>query len=87
MTVRLAVRIFVAGAKVLEEFPVVDSEGTAVARLAVEHAERVRSIPGGVDRYLVEIEFLDEPDPLDRFFRIGTDPAGMVKPIEMGFRD
>jgi hypothetical protein len=32
--------------------------------------------------YMLELEFLDEPDPLQRFFRIGTDPRAMVKPME-----
>ena len=33
--------------------------------------------------YLVEIENLDEPDLNERFLRVGTDKAGMRRPIEV----
>jgi len=29
---------------------------------------------------MIEIEFLDEADVNRRFFRIGTNPAGMIRP-------
>ena len=31
-------------------------------------------------RFMVELEFLDDPDPERRFFRFGTDPTCMVLP-------
>lgn len=32
---------------------------------------------------MVEIEFMDESDPNERFFRIGTNPDGMVAPARI----
>ena len=49
------------------------------AELGTEHAQAMAD--GMLD--MVEIEFLDEPDVNQRFFRIGTNPAGMRLPVEI----
>jgi hypothetical protein len=50
-----------------------------IPRVAKQHSSACAA--GTID--MVELEFLDEPDPLERFFRIGTNPDGMVMPIEV----
>lgn len=49
----------------------------AVAEIAERHAQAMAA--GELD--MVELEFPDCP-PDDRFFRIGTNPAGMREPME-----
>jgi hypothetical protein len=48
-------------------------------RLGLQHAEAMAAGRLG----MVEIEFLDSPDPEDRFFRIGVETDGMVMPIAL----
>lgn len=33
--------------------------------------------------HMIELEFLDEPNPNERFFRFGSDPTLMVRPLEI----
>ena len=83
---RLAIRGFIGGVKQFEERIDVSESGEEIEGLAEKHALDLLSRPGG-DKHMIEIEFLDEPDPLQRFFRMGTDPAGMVQPIEVRHAD
>lgn len=45
--------------------------------LAEKHAKALAEH----ELHMIEIEFLDEPDPLARYFRFGTDSGGMVAPM------
>ncbi len=75
---RVAIRGFVGGVRQFEEFA--DCETSDPAIMAVRHVQTLLALPGG-ENHMIEVEFLDEPDPLQRFFRVGTDPAGMVQPV------
>lgn len=55
---------------------------TLLPQLAEKHGKAM----AGHELHMIEVEFLDEPDPMQRFFRFGTDPRFMVRPIEVKFR-
>jgi hypothetical protein len=77
---RIAIRGFIAGVRQFEECLSAPADGAGLENLAEEHARRMLALPGGTLHH-IEIEFLDEPDPMQRFFRFGTDPRYMVAPI------
>lgn len=78
MKIRLCIRGFVGRTvRFKERIDVEESElDTVVPRLAEKHAAAMASHA----LHMIEIEFLDEPDPNTRFMRFGTDPSGMVDP-------
>jgi len=73
---RLAVRGYIDGRQVFEDF--IDGNDADIDRIATAQMERL--VKSGKP-HMVEIEFLDEPDPLTRFFRFGSDPRYMREPI------
>ena len=76
MKTRLAVRGYAGKILVFEEqIEVDDPEDLEII------AERQMKQLLPYRKHLLEIEFLDEPDVNQRFFRFGTDPARMVRPI------
>jgi hypothetical protein len=79
MVIRLAIRGFLAGKMLFEDLIELDARRLEqlLPDLAEQHATAM--VEHRLD--MIEIEFLDEPDPLTRFFRLGTDPSGMVVPI------
>lgn len=58
--------------------PMLDLDGL-IAGLGETHATQMKN--GEID--MVEIEFLDDPNDPNRFFRIGRTAAGMVDPISL----
>jgi hypothetical protein len=81
MKVRLAIRGF-AGGKVLFEDRV-EVEEKALDAILPGLAEKHGIAMAQHRLHMIEIEFLDEPDPLQRFFRLGTDPSGMIRPLKI----
>lgn len=79
MTVRLAIRGFYRRILVFEEqFSIEEpSLDEVLPNLAKEHATAVTN--GVLD--MIELELLDENDKNQRYFRIGTNPDGMARPI------
>lgn len=80
-TLRVTVRLFVDARLIEEETHEVNSDETESFVNAL--VERHGPVYESDQPILVEFEFLDEPDPLQRFVRLGTDPRGMVMPLPL----
>ena len=79
MNYRIAVRGFV-GAKIVFEDRI-DVPAAEIDAVVRKHAERHARQLAAHELHMIEIEFLDEPNENERFFRFGTDPSGMVMPV------
>jgi hypothetical protein len=84
MRVRLAVRVYVNSVLKCEDL--LDLEADELRALLPSLAEK-HVILAGAEPVMVELEFLDEPNVNQRFFRVGTDPTGMVRPIALNLTD
>jgi hypothetical protein len=74
--IRLAIRGYVAGVLLFgDQVEVADEPALdqLLPTLAAEHAAMMAEHR----LHMIEIEFVDEPDPLKRFFRFGSDPSMM----------
>ena len=71
---RLAIRGFAGDKRIFED--IVATEDADIDALAESHAERMLDY----DLHIIDYGFVDEPDPIKRFFRIGTDASGMCGP-------
>lgn len=74
---RVMIRGWIGHRQVFQEFTSVDDAeiDTIVPALGEKHAKLMKGSP-----HMIEIEFLDEMNPKERFYRFGTDPTRMVKP-------
>jgi hypothetical protein len=74
---RVIFRGFIRGVKQFEEEVHVDLDGDEVETIAERHGRTLLALPGrGKHMLEIEFEFPDEPDPLQRFFRIGWNVSG-----------
>ncbi len=71
---RVAIRGFIAGKVLFDDRA--DIVSNNLHDLAEHYTTRLLSLPGG-DRHMIEIEFLDEPDRSERYFRFGTDKRAL----------
>lgn len=74
MKVRLCIRGYGDGHLIFKERVEADEED--IRRIGEEHTKML----GRFERGMIEIEFLDELDPHQRFYRVGNDPSMMVNP-------
>jgi hypothetical protein len=80
MLIRLRITGTAGTEKIFDER--IDVEETDLDRVIPDTAERhTKLMSEHAAAFMVQIEFLDEPNPLERFVRFGTDPRGMVFPI------
>jgi hypothetical protein len=81
VTLRVAIRGFVRGQKIFEDRLDLDPEemDQLLPELAKKHSDKMLTY----ELHVIEMEFLDEPDQMQRYFRFGTDKSGMVRPIKI----
>lgn len=80
MSTRVIVRGFLKGSHVFSDHQELDADKPGFTRRIAEQHARM-TLAGDID--MIEIEFLDEPDPNQRFLRIGTNPLDMVIPLRI----
>ena len=77
--IRLAIRGYAAGVVQFEDR--LESDEYGLKQLLPGLAEKHALALAEHRLHMIEIEFLDEPNPNERFFRFGSDASGMVMPI------
>jgi hypothetical protein len=81
MIIHLAIRRFANGKLLFEQH--IELEEDRIEGLIAAAARDNAVMVTAHELHMIEIEFLDEPNVEERFFRFGTDPAGMVAPVRI----
>lgn len=81
MKMAIAIRGYAGGKVQFKELALLEDDHLeeVIRHLALKHCAALAAHK----LHMIEIEFLDEPNQDERFFRFGTDPSGMVMPIEL----
>jgi hypothetical protein len=77
---RLAIRGFASSHTLVFEDRIEIAEDQ-LDRIMQDLCEKHARALAAHDLHMIEIEFLDEPNRAERFFRFGTDPRMMVAPV------
>jgi hypothetical protein len=77
---KVIIRGFGDGAAVFEDH--VEIEEATLSILVEQLVKKHTQALANHDLHMIEFEFPDDP-PEERFFRIGSDPRGMVMPIRI----
>ena len=72
---RVTIRGFANRRLIFEE--TIDYATIDLEKMAEKHGE----LMAPSESHMLEVEFLDAPNPKPRFARFGTDPSGMARPI------
>lgn len=81
---KVAIRGFARNEKKFED--VVEVNALELDELLPDLAKKHAVAMAAHRLHMIEIEFLDDPDDPDRFFRFGTCPAGMITPIKIDLK-
>ena len=78
MIIRTRIRSYAGAQLISQEYQQIDSANIdkAACKMIEKHSAMLLRYP----QFLIEVEFLDEPDVNQRFFRIGNSPVGMIDP-------
>jgi hypothetical protein len=83
--IHLAIRVFIGGT--LESEELVECKSTANLDQLLPLYARKHAAAVGARLFMIEFEFLDEPNVNERFLRFGTDPRLMVSPVAVRLDD